>query len=179
MDLDITEVARRSGLPASTLRFYEEKGLIASVGRRGLHRTFDPDVLERLALVALGRTAGFPLDEIARMFAPDGRPRIDRARVTARADELDRTIRRMAALSEVLRHVAACSAPSHMECPTFQRMVREAAAERTRPPSRARLPPRRRSRRGEPGAVRPAPGGRGAGEGRRSARPPIHHSHPR
>lgn len=52
--MDITEVARRSGLPASTLRFYEEKGLIASIGRRGLHRVFDPNVLERLALNRTG-----------------------------------------------------------------------------------------------------------------------------
>jgi DNA-binding transcriptional MerR regulator len=63
--VDITEVARRSGVPASTLRFYEEKGLIASIGKRGLHRVFDPGVLERLALIALGRSAGFSLDEIA------------------------------------------------------------------------------------------------------------------
>ena len=125
--MDITEVAKRSGLPASTLRFYEEKGLISSVGRRGLRRVFGPGVLERLALIALGRSAGLSLNEVARMFAPDGRPRIDRQRVAARADELDRTIRRMAALSDVLRHVAACAAPSHMECPTFRRMVRAAS----------------------------------------------------
>lgn len=53
-DLDIGDVAQRSGVPASTLRFYEEKGLIASVGRRGLRRLFDPSVLERLALIAVG-----------------------------------------------------------------------------------------------------------------------------
>ena len=40
--MDITEVAKRSGVPASTLRFYEEKGLIASVGRRGLRRCSIP-----------------------------------------------------------------------------------------------------------------------------------------
>jgi hypothetical protein len=45
----------------STLRFYDEKGLIASTGRRGLRRLFDPGVLERLALIALGRAAGFSL----------------------------------------------------------------------------------------------------------------------
>ena len=44
--LDIAEVAQRSGIPASTLRFYEEKGLIASTGRRGLRRLFDMDVLD-------------------------------------------------------------------------------------------------------------------------------------
>src|SRR5260370_37390836 len=73
-DLDIAEVARRSGLPASTLRFYEEKGLIASIGRRGLRRGFDPCVLARLALIAVARAPGLPPAEMARMFVPDGRP---------------------------------------------------------------------------------------------------------
>ena len=53
-DLDIAEVARRSGVPASTLRYYEERGLIAPIGRRGLRRLFDAGVLERLALIGLG-----------------------------------------------------------------------------------------------------------------------------
>lgn len=126
--LDIAEVAQRSGVPASTLRFYEEKGLIAATGRRGLRRLFDAEILERLALIALGQTAGFSLDEIARMFAPDGRPRIDRRMLTEKADEIDRTIRRMTALREGLRHAAACPKPSHMECPTFRRLVRAAAS---------------------------------------------------
>ena len=134
--MDISEVARRSGVPASTLRFYEEKGLIASVGRRGLRRLFDAGVLERLALVALGRAAGFSLDEIALMFASDGRPRIDRQMLEAKAEELDRTIRNLSAMRDGLRHAAACRAPSHMECPTFRRLVRAAASgaigERTR-----------------------------------------------
>ncbi|AKJ06504.1 DNA-binding transcriptional MerR regulator [Archangium gephyra] len=126
--LDITEVAKRSGVPASTLRFYEEKGLIASIGRRGLRRLFEPDVLERLAMIALGRVAGFSLDELARMFAPDGRPRIDRRMLAAKAEELDRTIRELSAMRDGLRHAAACPAPSHMECPTFRRILRAAAS---------------------------------------------------
>lgn len=125
-DLDIAEVAQRAGVPASTLRFYEENGLIASTGRRGLRRQFDPGVLERLALIALGRSAGFSLDEIAGMFAPDGQPRIDRELLAAKADELDRTIRRLSALRRSLRHAAACPAPSHLDCPTFRRILRAA-----------------------------------------------------
>jgi DNA-binding transcriptional MerR regulator len=127
-DLDISEVARRSGVPASTLRFYEEKGLIASIGRRGLRRLFDPRVLERLALIALGRAAGFSLDEIALMFAPDGGPRIDRQMLAAKATELDRTIRKLGAMRDGLRHAAKCPAPSHMECPTFRRLLRAAGS---------------------------------------------------
>ena len=126
--MDIAEVARESGVPASTLRYYEEKGLIASTGRHGLRRTFGPQVLERLALIALGQATGFSLEEIAAMFAADGRPRIDRHKLAAKADELDNAIKKMSAMRDGLRHAAACPAPSHLECPTFRRLVRAAAA---------------------------------------------------
>ncbi|MBZ4330252.1 helix-turn-helix domain-containing protein [Corallococcus interemptor] len=126
--LDITEVAKRSGVPASTLRFYEERGLIASIGRRGLRRLFGPEVLERLALIAMGRAAGFSLDEVGRMFAPDGRPRIDRKMLTAQAEKLDRTIRELSAMRDGLRHAAACPHPSHLDCPTFRRILKGAAS---------------------------------------------------
>ena len=148
-NLDITEVAQRSGLPASTLRFYEGKGLIASIGRRGLRRVFRPSVLERLALIAVGRAAGFSLDEIARMFAPDGRPRIDRQMLASKAEELDKTISKLTAMRDGLRHAAACPAPSHMECPTFRRIVRAAAYGASRKPGerpRHQRPPRQTGR---------------------------------
>jgi DNA-binding transcriptional MerR regulator len=129
--MDIGEVSRRSGVPVSTLRYYEEKGLIASIGRRGLRRQFDPGVVERLALIALGRSASFSLDEIAHMFAPDGQPRIDRKMLTAKADDIDRSIRRLRAMRDGLRHAAACRAPSHMECPTFRRILKAVTARRS------------------------------------------------
>jgi DNA-binding transcriptional MerR regulator len=174
-DLDIAEVARRSGLPASTLRFYEEKGLIASTGRRGLRRLFAPDVLERLALIALGQSAGFALDELRVILAPtahrqsdgqsqsdgqvqsegqsqsdgqsqaDGwsrganRPRIDRKLLAAKADELDRTILRLTAMRDGLRHAAACPAPSHFACPSFRRLLQTALQAPT--PSRRKRAP--------------------------------------
>nr|WP_225428109.1 helix-turn-helix domain-containing protein [Dyella tabacisoli] len=126
--MDIAEVAQRSDLPASTLRFYETKGLIASVGRRGLRRLFDPGVLERLALIALGRAAGFSLDEIVLMLVPNGPVRVDRLMLATKADELDNTIRKMSTMRDGLRHAAACPAPSHMECPTFRRILQAAAS---------------------------------------------------
>jgi DNA-binding transcriptional MerR regulator len=126
--LDISEVAKVSGVPASTLRFYEEKGLIVSIGRRGLRRLFSPGVLQRLALIALGRSAGFSLDEIAQMFAPDGQLRIDRQRLHAKAEELDQTISQLTALRDSLRHAARCPATNHLECPTFRRYLRAAGS---------------------------------------------------
>lgn len=145
-DIDIVEVARRSGVPASALRFYEEKGLIRSTGRRGLRRLFDVDVLDRLAFIALGRVAGFSLDEIAEMFGQDGRLRVKRERLTAKADELDRTIQRLVAMRDGLRHAAACSAPSHLECPKFRRIVRLAAVGRLGPPAHEATPSRAREK---------------------------------
>ena len=130
--LDINEVAKQTGVAASTLRYYEEKGLIASVGRRGLRRLFAPGVLERLALIGLGRSAGFSLEEIAGMFAPDGKVRIDKGLLSAKAEELDATIRRLTAMRDGLRHAAVCPAPSHMECPKFQRYLKAAAARKRR-----------------------------------------------
>src|SRR5688500_9210718 len=141
-DLDIGEVAERSVVAASALRFYEEVGLVASSGRRGLRRLFAPDVLERLALIAMGRAAGFALDEIARMFGADGSVRIDRALLAAKADELDATIARLSAMRTGLRHAAACRAPSHMECPTFRRLLRAAAAGAIAAPAKAAPRPR-------------------------------------
>jgi len=140
-DLDIAEVARRSGIPASTLRFYEEKGLVRSIGRRGARRLFDPEVLQRLGLIALGRAAGFSLDEIAGMLGADGQAQIDRGQLRRKAEELDDRIRRLEAVREGLRHAADCSAPSHRECPQFQRMVRFAAARRISAAPRTPLRP--------------------------------------
>src|SRR5688500_12831998 len=100
--LDIAEVSRHSGLPASTLRFYEERRLIRSAGRRGLRRLFDASVLQQLALIALARAGGFALDEIAAMFAADGRPKIDRGQLRAKADALDGVIRRLKTMQNAL-----------------------------------------------------------------------------
>ncbi|WP_129641267.1 helix-turn-helix domain-containing protein [Peristeroidobacter agariperforans] len=127
--MDIAEVVKRSGVPASTLRYYEEKGLVSSIGRHGLRRLFAASVLERLAIISMGRSAGLSLDEIAQMFAPDGKLQIDRKMLALKADELDATIRKLTAMRDGLRHAAACPAPSHMECPTFRRLLGLTTAE--------------------------------------------------
>ncbi|MCA8900962.1 MAG: helix-turn-helix domain-containing protein [Hyphomonas sp.] len=133
----MSEVARQSGVPASTLRYYEEKELIASNGRRGLRRTFDPGVFERLGLIALGRAAGFTLDEIGAMMSASG-PQIDRKRLSEKARELNEKIRQLTVMRDGLRHAAACRAPSHMECPSFRRILRAATTGRiAAPPSAA------------------------------------------
>jgi DNA-binding transcriptional MerR regulator len=125
--MDIAEVAKRSGLTAATLRFYEEKGLIRSSGRVGLRRRFDPRVLDQLALIGLGQAAGFTLEQIGHMFDPGGGTSIDRKLLSAKADEIDALVARLQSVSKGLRHAAVCPAPSQGECPTFQRLLRATA----------------------------------------------------
>jgi DNA-binding transcriptional MerR regulator len=127
-DLDIGEVAQRSGVPASSLRYYEERGLIRSIGRRGLRRLFDPHVLEQLTLIRAGQAAGFSLDDLASMFVSQEGIQIDRDALAAKADEITVTIRRLQGLRDGLRHAAACPEHSHMDCPKFRSMIGKAAA---------------------------------------------------
>ncbi|MNT85644.1 MerR, DNA binding [compost metagenome] len=78
-------------------------------------------------MIALGRTAGFSLAEIRQMFGDDGALEVDRQALASKADELDRSIRRLTTLREGLRHAAQCPAPRHMDCPKFQRILRAAS----------------------------------------------------
>jgi DNA-binding transcriptional MerR regulator len=134
--LDIGEVSAKTGIPPSTLRYYDEIGLISSVGRHGLRRQFAPEVLVQLALISMGRSAGFSLEEISGMFSVTGRPDLPRSGLHRRADDLDRQIREMTALRDTLRHVADCPAPSHLECPTFKRLMKVASRRRATKPAR-------------------------------------------
>ena len=133
--LDISEVSKLTGVAASAIRHYEEKGLIASVGRRGLKRLFAADVLDQLALIMLGKAGGFSLDEIKTMFGPDGRPALSRPRLHERVEELDFQIERLTALRNMIQHVAECPAPSHMECPRFQKLLRVSGRQRRANPN--------------------------------------------
>jgi len=124
--LDIGKVIKQSGLPASTLRYYEEKGLIQSVGRLGLRRLFDVSVLKQLSLISLGRLAGFSLEEIREMFSKGDTLKVDRQQLLIKAEELEQTILKLTAVRDGLMHAAVCPEPSHLECPKFNKMMLDA-----------------------------------------------------
>jgi DNA-binding transcriptional MerR regulator len=140
-NMDIGEVAKASGLPASTLRYYEEKGLIESCGRNGLRRIFYANVVDRLAFISLGRNAGFSLEEIYEMFTQGG-PVIKSDLLLAKAGELDRKIRELTSMRDGLMHAAVCKAPNHFECPKFLRLLSIAGKNRIRQPSKLKQRPK-------------------------------------
>lgn len=123
--MDIADVAKRTGVPASTLRYYEKKGLLKSLSGRGQRRQFAADVADRLALIALGQAAGFSLDEVGAMLVD---LQVDRQMLIAKADELDARIKRLQAMSKGLRHAAQCPEEDHLACPKFLRLMKLSAA---------------------------------------------------
>jgi DNA-binding transcriptional MerR regulator len=136
--MDIADVAARASVKPSALRYYEELGLIAADSRKGLRRQYDASVLDRLALIAMGRRAGFSLRDIANIFGPASAAQadftLDRDRLLSRAEEVDHRIRELAILSRALRHVARCQAPQHSQCPTFRKMMDSALQHPDRSP---------------------------------------------
>ncbi len=104
---------------------------------RRLRRQFPPEVLLQLTLIAMGKSAGFSLEEIAGMFGQNGFPDLPRDLLRLKAEHIDEQIAELTALRETLRHIADCPAPSHMECPTFRRLIHGAVkrgGQASRPP---------------------------------------------
>ena len=98
-----------------------------------MRRQYAKQVLDQLALIALGRAAGFCLDEIATMFGQDGQPELDRGLLNEKAEQLEKMTRRLHFISEGLRHAAVCPAENHMQCPTFQNFLKAAIAGEYQP----------------------------------------------
>ncbi|MFI9536198.1 MerR family transcriptional regulator [Nocardia fusca] len=121
--LDIAEVAVRSGLAPSALRFYERRGLIRSAGRNGLRRTFEPDVLDRLMLIDCARGAGFTLAQIQRFLTATPDDTELRAHLARRASRLDHDIARLTRMRDSLHHAATCTHEPLVECPHFKSTI--------------------------------------------------------
>ncbi|MEW9554159.1 MerR family transcriptional regulator [Nonomuraea sp. NPDC050783] len=121
--LDIGEVARRSGLAPSALRFYERKGLIEAEGRNGLRRAYRPETLDLLAMITCARDAGFTLAEIAAFVRARPADAHVRERMAAKEREVSARIAQLTRLRDSLRHAAGCEHDPLVECPDFKRAL--------------------------------------------------------
>lgn len=121
--MDIGEVSKSSGVSTSALRYYEEIGLITSIGRKGLRRQYSSTILEKLALITLAKQADFSLEELQQLFKLQGKILIDKIQLKKKASEIDKKIKKLEAVRDGLIHACNCKAPSHLECPTFRRLL--------------------------------------------------------
>jgi MerR family transcriptional regulator, redox-sensitive transcriptional activator SoxR len=119
--LTIAEVARRSGVAASALRFYEQRGLIASNRTGSGHRRFPRAVLRRIAFIVFAQKIGLNLDEIAVELAelPHNRvpERADWAKLARRwAARVDERIAELDRLKSGLTQCIGCGCLSLGQC---------------------------------------------------------------
>ena len=119
--LSVGEVARRSGVPVSTLHFYESKGLIASVRTTGNQRRYARDVLRRIAFIRTAQQVGVSLDDIRSALdsLPSGRApsRADWQRLSASwRDDLDARIAQLRQLRDTLDGCIGCGCLSLDSC---------------------------------------------------------------
>ena len=121
-ELSISQVVQRTNIPSSTLRYYERIGLIRSIGRKGLQRIFNAQVIDQLLLISLGKQAGFCLTDIQTMLQNKLAP-IDKAKLEQRACEIDQHIEHLEKLRQGLRHVVKCSFENPLDCAKFQKIL--------------------------------------------------------
>ncbi|WP_329044838.1 redox-sensitive transcriptional activator SoxR [Amycolatopsis sp. NBC_01488] len=120
-DLTVGELSRRSGVPASALRFYEDEGLIRSRRTAGNQRRYGRDALRRVTFIRMSQRVGMPLSAIREVLAllPDDRTptRADWARISrCWQDDLNARIRQMEQLRDQLTDCIGCGCMSLAKC---------------------------------------------------------------
>jgi DNA-binding transcriptional MerR regulator len=128
----IGELARRTGVATSALRYYERIGLLSPAGRAGRRRRYEESSAERVALIRLYQDAGFTLAEIGQLLAATGRGRRDWGRLAERKiAELDTRIADAQRARKLVEHALECPHRDLLACPNF-RSALDARLERAR-----------------------------------------------
>jgi len=130
----IGELARRTGLASSALRYYERAGLLSPTARAGGRRHYGPSSAERVALVQLCQDAGFTLREIrALVTAWSRRSRLWAPLAKAKLRELDARITQAKRAKTLVQHALACPHRNLVTGPNFRAALKTYLGSRARP----------------------------------------------
>jgi MerR family transcriptional regulator, redox-sensitive transcriptional activator SoxR len=132
--LTIGELAADTGLPTSTLRYYDRIGLIPATSRSGGQRRYDPKVIQRVRAVTLCQRSGFSLEEIGRLL-DGGRPWQALAR--RKVQELQGRIVELEQTAALLRSAMECGCRSLETCGRTTHLV--TLADPAAPPVRTAI----------------------------------------
>ncbi len=118
--LTIGELARRAGVTASALRYYEELGLLPAAARVSGQRRYPESAARLVAAILLYSDAGFTLAEQKALLTPRAGPPGDRRQLMRRKlAELDEQIARAQAAREAISHGLRCPHEDIAQCPNF------------------------------------------------------------
>lgn len=119
-NLTIGQIAAAANLRTSAIRYYESEGLLPPPYRRSGRRVYDPAILDRLALLELGKSAGLTIAELKELLdgLSRGRRPPERWRSLARkkSADLDQRMARIRRMKLVLRELSRCECPSLSDC---------------------------------------------------------------
>jgi MerR family redox-sensitive transcriptional activator SoxR len=122
-ELTIGEVARRAGVAASSIRYYERIGLLPEPDRLKGQRRYDADVLGKLGFIGVAQSAGFKLREIKELIegvdGADGMGEQMRSLSTRKLGEVDALLERTQAMKGWLEVAKECGCASPAECALF------------------------------------------------------------
>ena len=128
LEFSIGEVASRSGLAASAIRYYESIGLISSRRTEGGQRRYSDDTLLALKYISFAQEAGFTLQEIALLNDPalPGSPLFAKWKSLAekKMEELDNVIARAQHMKKLLRFAIDCRCTRAEECGLLSKNTR-------------------------------------------------------
>ena len=118
--LTIGELARRAGVSASALRYYEELGLLPAPARISGQRRYPESAARLVGAILLYSDAGFTLAEQKALLAVHAGPQGDRRQLMRRKlAELDEQIARAQAVREAISHGLRCPHEDIAQCPNF------------------------------------------------------------
>jgi len=139
--LTIGEVSRRSGVKATTVRYYESLGVLPEPERVSGQRRYTVDVLRRLAIVDVAQRAGFSLGEISELFAAADAPASEQLRALAerKLPEIEDLITRAQAVHRWLEVASACECETLDVCGLFDDSALGLRDKQRRPVGRAAL----------------------------------------
>jgi MerR family transcriptional regulator, redox-sensitive transcriptional activator SoxR len=133
--LSIGEVARRTGIRTSALRYYEEAGILPPPARVGGRRRYDAEIVRRVDLLRFAQQAGFTLDEIKTLFHGFGAetPLSTRWRSLARKklQELDELAERVVRMRGALELSLECGCVRLQDCSLSPKDISNGGARRT------------------------------------------------
>ena len=119
----IGELARRTGLASSALRYYERVGLLSPAGRAGGRRHYGASSAERVALIQLYQDAGFTLREI-RALVGSRKTRPWTRLVEAKLRELETRIAQAERAKLLVQHGLACPHRNLLSCSNFRAAIK-------------------------------------------------------
>jgi DNA-binding transcriptional MerR regulator len=123
MEIDIGALADLTETSTATLRFYESKELIKSIGRKGLRRQYPFHTVQNIALIKILQNGGMTLSQIKNIAIENAKIKIQRNEISDTRLEIKNKIDALNKLLMILDHIEKCPYYDHLECPDFIKLL--------------------------------------------------------